>query len=64
MRLAPANEDPDVINKAACDWIANYPVAFSDWSLRASPVTITLELVQTNIIKGRTNILVMPIDSD
>ncbi len=23
--LAPANVDPDVITKAVCDWIANYP---------------------------------------
>lgn len=26
---APANMDPDVINKAVCDWIANYPVLLS-----------------------------------
>lgn len=39
LMLAQASADPDVINNAFCDWIANYPVLL----MRAVPLAIWLE---------------------
>lgn len=58
--LPPANVDPDVINKAVCDWISNYPVLL----LTRIACTSHDNLIGTYVGKHHKKILVMPVDFD